>query len=356
MAFGWSGATPTEDPDTADYELGVEMRANVDVTLTKVRVYGTPSAGTQVSRLGKVWDPVTGLVLGTATLPDNLPAGWNSFDLATPVPRTSGQRWIVSYATGGHYGFVPAALDNDVAALDGAVTFLSNLNSTAGNGRINTTPGSYPATATPGTYWSVDVEYDVGIGGNTRPVITGLTLSAADLAVTATVTATDAETLTGASYTFDWQDGSTSTGMVATASHTYATPGLKALLITVTDAGGLADSIAGAIQILAAPEAPTDLIGPLLEAALDCADLAIEPRAGRAALYPGAEVAWDDCCDGQVYARLISMTPSGSPATGARVVSPCGVLIWAVTIGVGVIRCAAVVDDQDRGHRASPRG
>lgn len=90
----------------------------------------------------------------------------------------------------------------------------------------------------------------------------------------------------------------------------------------------------------------TDLIGPTLQAALTCAAASLTPPVGRVALYPGGQVAYDDCCDGQVWARLISLVPSGSPANAGRQSTPCGVLLWTVTIGVGVLRCAATLDDQ----------
>lgn len=89
----------------------------------------------------------------------------------------------------------------------------------------------------------------------------------------------------------------------------------------------------------------TDLLAPLLAQALACADAALEPQAGRAALYPGGQVAWDDCCEGQVWVRLISLVPSGNPINTRNQSTPCGVVLWTVTLGVGALRCAAVVDE-----------
>ena len=89
-----------------------------------------------------------------------------------------------------------------------------------------------------------------------------------------------------------------------------------------------------------------DRIGPLLAATLACADAALDPQVGRASLYPGAEIAYDDCCDGQVWVRLISLTPAGNPTATRTTANPCGVLMWAATIGIGALRCAATLDDQ----------
>lgn len=92
-----------------------------------------------------------------------------------------------------------------------------------------------------------------------------------------------------------------------------------------------------------------DLIYPLLTKALDCAVAALDPPPERVAVYPGNEVAWDDCCDGQVWSRLVSLAPTGSTTTQQ---ARCGVVLWLVTLAVGSLRCAAVVDEQ--GHAPLP--
>ncbi len=276
---GWAGADPVEDADTADYELGVEMVANVDITITHVRVFGTANAEDQPSRQGKIWDTTTGTVLATATMPTTLTPGWNSYALGTPLERTAGQRWLTSFASGGRYGFIGSALGSDVVSGDGAVTFLSHANSTAGNGRINNTPGSYPTTATAGTFWGTDVEYLIGVG-NTAPEITALALSADGLTVTAAITATDLEGLVGAAYLIDWQDGSTTAA--ASGSHTYASAGLKAILASVTDSGGLADYRAGAILLVDPDEsgftARREAIAAALTGALSGVPVTVYPK------------------------------------------------------------------------------
>jgi hypothetical protein len=96
-----------------------------------------------------------------------------------------------------------------------------------------------------------------------------------------------------------------------------------------------------------------DLIGPMMSAMLSHAASSLSPPVERAVLAPGGAVAWDDCCDGQVWVRLISI----GPATGRRTSSftailPCGVTLWTVEVGIGVLRCAATLDDS--GHAPSP--
>lgn len=63
---------------------------------------------------------------------------------------------------------------------------------------------------------------------------------------------------------------------------------------------------------------------------------------------PGAQVAWDDCCDGQLWTRLAnleavrSQNPSGRGVGGAGV---CGITHFIATLELGLIRCASVADD-----------
>lgn len=77
-------------------------------------------------------------------------------------------------------------------------------------------------------------------------------------------------------------------------------------------------------------------------------------KPGRVELTPGLLPAWDDCCGGQLYLRTIEVYPTAGknspfPAidtqqTGAAG-SMCGFHLVAVHIGLGMIRCAATVDD-----------
>jgi hypothetical protein len=83
-----------------------------------------------------------------------------------------------------------------------------------------------------------------------------------------------------------------------------------------------------------------DYLGPILTEYVDQAVAALIPTPGRIVhVAPGAEVAWDDCCDGQVWSRVIQVlthTTNSRSAAGP----PCGVDYWIATIGLGVIRCA----------------
>ena len=95
-----------------------------------------------------------------------------------------------------------------------------------------------------------------------------------------------------------------------------------------------------------------DLIGPLLGRVLDEAYSVLDPKPSRKALYSGSQVAWDDCCEGQVWVRLVAMEPVTGDPRQNRAMGPCGVLMWRATIGVGILRCAAVLNDD--GSAPSP--
>jgi hypothetical protein len=116
--------------------------------------------------------------------------------------------------------------------------------------------------------------------GNTAPEVTALALSADGLTVTAAITATDAETLVGAAYLIDWQDGTTTPA--AGGSHTYASAGLKAVLASVTDSAGLSDYRAGAILLVDPDEsgftARREAIAAALTGALSGVPVTVYPK------------------------------------------------------------------------------
>jgi hypothetical protein len=110
---------------------------------------------------------------------------------------------------------------------------------------------------------------------------------------------------------------------------------------------------AAALATVASKPAPArraaslDVLGPVLEMILGQAEPYLDPPVGRAAIYPGLEVAWDDCCSGQLWVRLINVVPSGVGQQPGAVVG-CKPLQWTALIGLGALRCAASVDDSGR--------
>lgn len=86
----------------------------------------------------------------------------------------------------------------------------------------------------------------------------------------------------------------------------------------------------------------TDVLGPAMQAILDCTEAAFDADGRGVAhthLAPGAEVPDDWCdCGGMLYVRVITIVPNGQEAN-------CPPISLTATLGVGVIRCAAVLDD-----------
>lgn len=89
------------------------------------------------------------------------------------------------------------------------------------------------------------------------------------------------------------------------------------------------------------PVGMTELVGAVHDR------LTVKP--GRTIVAPGASVAWDDCCAGQLWVRVISVAPLYSGTTNS-VKCPTG---YDLTLGVGIIRCVETVDDRGRAPSAS---
>lgn len=263
--IGWNGPDPVVDAFPTPQELGTEFIANVDVTITHARVWTDVTELPRTNRRARIWS-TAGAQLGIATLPDDLPTGWSTWPLDTPVPRTAGQRWVTSFTTGGNEGFASHALDFDVVSVDGAVTALAHNNATSGNGVFTLTPATFPTTQGGGnSFFGADVLYDLGIGGNTAPRLT-LTASTTDLSTTVTAVVADDETLVGATLRFIWGDGNPDTLVsypTVSASHTFATERDYAVAVVLTDAGGLTDTAA----VVATAREP--ITGGVIEAAQD---------------------------------------------------------------------------------------
>lgn len=258
MSHGWNGPDPTQAADASSYELGVEFVANAAVTVSAVRVWEGSSPGDFSSRRGRLWS-TAGALLGSAAMPTTLPSGWSEYTLDSPVDLPLGEHVVVSYSTGGNYGVVNHALDSGVVSADGLVTAVAAASGAHGNGAFITVPTSFPDHASPqNTFYGIDIVY-TATGGNTPPTITGMSVTADELDVTSTINATDNESLAGATYSWNWGDGTNTSSSANTASHTYAAGGLYAVLGTVTDSGGLSTSAARPVDVVAPDPAVQDL-------------------------------------------------------------------------------------------------
>ncbi len=87
----------------------------------------------------------------------------------------------------------------------------------------------------------------------------------------------------------------------------------------------------------------------LLDQVLAAVLAELDPVPGRVLIAPGAEVAWDSCCDGQLWVRVVGVEDASSllnARPGAD--GSCSPVAWLVTLGVGVLRCSPSVDDRGR--------
>lgn len=92
----------------------------------------------------------------------------------------------------------------------------------------------------------------------------------------------------------------------------------------------------------------TDRIGPLVQEYVDAAYAALPVKPGRViTMQPGEEVAWDFTCEGgQLHARIVTIQPGPTVARANGL--PCGIPHWDVTVGLGLLRCIAVVNDKGK--------
>ena len=94
-----------------------------------------------------------------------------------------------------------------------------------------------------------------------------------------------------------------------------------------------------------------DPVGPRLELLLACLEdrlAAYDVPVCRAFIHPGAMAPWDACgesgdgAEGQAWVGVSGIAPQPTQDAGQRI-QP---VEYAVSVVVGVLRCAAVVDDQ----------
>lgn len=256
MAVGWNGPDPTgfSDGGGTSYELGTKYTAVDDVTINNVRVWAPVGGASRANRAGKIYSNA-GTLLGTAVMPDTLSSGWTLHALDVPVEVTTGTSIIVSYDTTDTYGAAVGGFAYPVASSDGNVNAIER--------RLHATPDNFPPSGAGNTFYGIDIDYTVGIAGNTAPTV-GISATVSTLAAAATLTIVD-EVPATVTYAIKWGDGQTTTGLTSLGphNHTYAAAGVYAIMVTATDAGGLQDSAAVAVTVPAAPPAGLNFTGVL---------------------------------------------------------------------------------------------
>lgn len=294
MVFAWDGADPVgqDDPGTG-YELGVAITVNTDITVNSVRVWHPASSNSVTNRSARFWT-TGGVQTGGVLLADSLPPGWSEYELDTPLELTEGSSLILSYSTTRYYGAVAGGFPNDSA--DAAVTYTGGLFRETFSPLVPNTPSS--------SFYGVDLGYELGIGGNLAPVVT-VGASAAGRTVTAVATVED-ESPGSVTYRWEWGDGQVTSDGDATEQHTYAGNGIYAVLVTVTDNGGLKDS--AAVPVVASAGTPggmvlADVMGEIA-ARLDTIDgVNVYQGWPKKVIAPAVIVAFPDIDYDTTYAR-----------------------------------------------------
>lgn len=90
-----------------------------------------------------------------------------------------------------------------------------------------------------------------------------------------------------------------------------------------------------------------DRLTALMSKIASDAKAALTPQPQRIVqVAPGESVAWDDCCSGQLWVRLVSIAPAPTATPDRRPgADACAVPFFVATLEVGILRCAAVVND-----------
>lgn len=86
----------------------------------------------------------------------------------------------------------------------------------------------------------------------------------------------------------------------------------------------------------------TEVLGPLLAGWLAAVEARLTAPVGRATIMPGNSIVEDDCCEGQLHIRIVSIV--GASALSRPAMQPC-LPLYQVRVGIGVTRCAHTVDD-----------
>ncbi len=152
--------------DNTPYEMGTEFKPTVDGAITSVRFYKSPDE--TGAHTGHIWS-ASGQLLATAAYGTETASGWQTAQLATPLPVQAGIDYVVSTNINAYFADTFEGLANSVGsayiATDGS------------NGGLYSSPGTFPTQSYGKTNYFEDVEFQF----NTPLDVTALaTLNGAD--------------------------------------------------------------------------------------------------------------------------------------------------------------------------------
>jgi hypothetical protein len=199
-----------------DYELGMEFQSGKAGTISAIRYYKAASeTGTHV---GRIWSS-TGTLLASVTFTNETASGWQQQTLATPLTIVANTKYVVSVNANQYY----------VATTNGIATTITNgdLSTVAdgSNGVYNVTPSAFPTQSYQNSNYFRDIVFTpTASNANNRTGTVGITGTATQNQ-TLTANVTDADGLTGASISYQWQqssNGSTWTNISGATNQTFS--------------------------------------------------------------------------------------------------------------------------------------
>ena len=211
-----SPATPAAN-DGGAIEVGLKFRADSDGHVTGVRFHKGP--GNTGPHVGNLWRS-DGTLLATVPFTSETASGWQQADLATPVPVTAGQTYVVSYhAPAGRYGVTSGAFS--AGGVDRAPLHALRSGLDGANGVFRYGPGGFPTSGYNNSWYGVDVVF-VDLAG---PAVVARTpaADASGVALDARVAATFGEDVGVAGATFTLRDAASGQAVAGTSSYDGAT-------------------------------------------------------------------------------------------------------------------------------------
>lgn len=259
MPNGWSGSNPTgQNEPGIDYQLGTKYRAEAEITISQVRVWGPAGGAEVVGREATIRD-ASGTVLSTVDIPDTLATGWNAYSVTPVLVIPSTTEFWADYTVLTTYGAV-SGVAYPITTPDTHLTLLA--------GGLNVTPGVMPNSEN-NAFYGIDIVYQ-GPADPNVPVV-GISANAIGMTATALLTIEDNNPAT-VGYRIEWGDGDfLDTSSLGPHQHTYtgATRPVS-IMVTATDGSGNIDSASTAVIVRQSPTETTssseDWIDPIFDA------------------------------------------------------------------------------------------
>ena len=170
--FGTESPSVTSADDASPVEVGVAFTPSQAGSVTSIRFFkGAGNVGTHTGNLRTA----DGQLLATVTFNNESDTGWQTAQLATPVPLTVGRGYVVSYlAPQGHYSYTPGYFTS--AKTSGPLTARATSNGLYLYG----TAGGLPTYSYGAANYFVDIVYRTEAAVPSTATPTGVSIFATD--------------------------------------------------------------------------------------------------------------------------------------------------------------------------------